>query len=134
MPSNPVYYDVLTLLAAGGFGTIGAQLFGGEWGSPNAQILVLDGPGFPSAQPGVYEQPGVQILVRGEKGGRDIDVYREAKRVHDYLLTQPDSANVNGVCYKGFEANSNIAALGKDDNERFIYSANFYTWRNGAEG
>jgi hypothetical protein len=134
MPSNPVYYDVLTLLASGGFGTLGSQLFGGEWGAPDEQILVLEGPGYPSDQPGIYEQPGVQVLVRGVKGGRDVDVYRKAKQVHDFLLTQPDDAQINGVCYKGFEANSNIAALGKDQNERFIYSANFYTWRNGARG
>lgn len=138
MPSNPTYFDVLSLLAAGGFGTLGAQLFGAEWGNSDSQVLVLEGVGFPSAQPDIYEQPGVQILVRGTKPGktghRDIDVYVRAKAISDYLLTRPENTEVNGVCYKSFEANSNIVPLGKDENERYMYSMNFYTWRNGAAG
>lgn len=143
MPVNPTYVDVMALLVTGGLGTIGVDLFGGEWGHTGTQdvdeqVLVLEGVGFPSPQPDVFEQPGVQILVRGPRSnqpdGRDIDVYVRAKAISDYLLTLPDTTEVNSVCYKGFEEGSNIAPLGKDENKRFIYSLNFFTWRNGAAG
>lgn len=130
MSSNPVYYDVISLLTAGGFGALGSDIFGGEWGEPDVQVLVLGGDGFPSAQPDIYEQPGVQIIVRGARKGRDFDVYTPAKAISDYLLTLSDNTTANGVCYKGFEEASNIAPMGKDANERFMYSMNFYTWRN----
>lgn len=134
MPGNPVYYDVAAILAGAGFGTLGADLFGAEWGPPDSQTLVLDGPGFTSDLPTLYEQPGVQILVRGAKREPDLIVYQRAKAIHDYLVSLPETVEVNGVCYKGFEPNSNIVALGKDENERHRRSMNFYTYRNGAEG
>lgn len=127
---NPTYFDVLSLLAANGFGVLGTELFGGEWGTTDKQILVLEGVGTPSPLKLSYEQPGVQILVRGAKGDRDIDVYIRAKEVSDFLLSQGEDVEINGVCYKGFEEGSNIAPLGKDDEERFNYSMNFITWRN----
>lgn len=134
MPANPAYFDVATLLSNNGFGALGSGVFGGEWGDPDAQILVVEAPGVPAAQPDIYEQPAVQILVRGEKRGRDVDVYRVAKSVYDFIVTRPESTEILGTCYKGFEPGSNLAPLGKDSNERFVYSMNFYTWRNGAEG
>ncbi|MCK4621338.1 MAG: hypothetical protein KAT62_03885 [Desulfuromonadales bacterium] len=127
---NPTYFDVLSLLAANGFGSLGVEIFGGEWGAPDKQVLVLEGVGTPSPLKDLYEQPGVQIIVRGDKGDRDIDVYVRAKAVSDFMLSQSDSIEINGVCYKGFEEGSNIAPLGKDDEERFNYSMNFITWRN----
>lgn len=127
---NPTYFDVMTLLEANSFGVDGVSLFGGEWGSPSQQILVMEGVGFPSPLTGLYEQPGVQILVRGEKGEADIDVYLRAKPISDFMLAQPEDLDINGTCYKGFEEGSNLAPLGKDSNERFTYSQNFYTWRN----
>ena len=127
---NPTYYDVATLLENNGLGTLGADLFGGEWGEPDAQILCLEGVGTPSDITGLYEQPGVQVLVRGEKGQRDRDVYARAKAVSDFLLSQPQCVTTGGTDYKGFEEGSNIAPLGKDSNERLIYSMNLYTYRN----
>jgi len=131
MINRPTYYDVMWLLEDGGIGTIGTDLFGGEWGRwTDEQILCLEGVGTPADPKELYEMPGVQILVRGEKRGRDIDVYEKAKEVSDYLLGLPDTTDANDVCYKGFEESSNIAPLGKDFNQRFIYSMNFYTYRN----
>lgn len=130
MPENPAYYDVLSLLVNGGFGTLGSELFGGEWGDPDSQILVKEGVGFPVDQAEIYQQPGVQVLVRGDVLEADLDVYRRAKQVSDYLLTLSDATEINGVCYRGFEEGSTIGPLGKDENERFIYSMNFYTYRN----
>jgi len=130
---NPTYFDVMTLLGDNGFGDIGTDLFGGEWGAPDSQVLVLEGPGSPSDHKDIYEQPSVQILVRGPKTGtdrRDIDVYARAKAISDFMLSQLECTEINGVKYLGFEEGSNIAPLGKDINERFVYSMNFFTWRN----
>lgn len=128
---NPIYYDVAFHLQSNGFGTLGSDLFGGEWGvGVNKQVLVIDGVATTSELKDLYEQPSVQILVRGDKMERDVDVYRRAYDIRKFLLSQPESFTMNGTCYKGLEEGSNIAPLGKDDNERFIYSMNLYTWRN----
>jgi len=132
---NPAYFDVMTLLKDNKLGVIDNDLFGGEWGEGcDEQALCLEGVGVPSDLKQTYENPGVQILVRGEKagqeGGRDIDVYARAKAIYDLLVTQEDSIIINDVCYTGFEPTTNLAALGKDENERFIYSMNFTTYRN----
>lgn len=130
---NPTYADTATLLSLNGFGAMGTDIFGGEWGSPDKQILCLEGVGVPSDLKDIYEQPSVQILVRGTKSGtgsRDIDVYTAAKAISDFLLQQLEHVEISGTCYLGFEQGSNIAPLGKDENERFVYSLNFMTYRN----
>lgn len=130
MTMNPVYIDVSTQLQAGLIGNIGTDIFGGEWGDTDQQILVIDAPGFSSELKDLYEHPGVQILVRGAKRQADNEVYAVAKEISDYLLSLPDCIDINGTAYTGFEPSSNIAALGKDKNERFVYSMNFLTYRN----
>ena len=127
---TPIYADIMYLLAGAGFGSIGTDIYGGEWGEPDGQILCLEGVGVPSDLPELYEQPAVQILVRGSKRETDLDVYTRAKAVSSFLLSQSDCTLANGHSYKGFEEGSNLAPLGKDSNERFIYTANYYSWRN----
>jgi hypothetical protein len=127
---NATYYDVAQLLEDNGFGLLGADIFGGEWGEPDKQILCLEGVGTPSDIKALYEQTSVQILVRGEKRARDHDTYTVARAVSLFLLGLSECVAVNGTDYKGFEEGSNIAPLGQDTNERFMYSMNFYTYRN----
>lgn len=128
---NATYFDVAALLdLEGSFGASGVDLFSGEWGSPGKQVLVMEGIGTPSTLPNSYEQAGVQILVRGGKRESDHSVYLRAKAISDYLLSLSDCVTINATVYKGFEESSNIAMLGKDENERFVYSMNFVTWRN----
>jgi hypothetical protein len=136
MTETPTYADVMTLLSDNSLGVIGEDLFGGEWGTKtlntdiDEQVLVIEGVGTPSELKDLYEQPSVQILVRGPKAGADIDVYQRAKRISNFLLSQSECTEINGKIYKGFEEGSNLAALGKDENQRFIYSMNFFTFRN----
>lgn len=140
MTDNPVYADVMVLLSDNGFGVVGDVIFGGEWGTTTGnidideQILVLDGVGVPSDLKDLFEQPSVQILVRGATRGMpdsaEIEVYSRAKQISNFLLSQPETIDINGNCYTGFEEGSNIAPLGKDENERFTYSMNFTTYRN----
>jgi hypothetical protein len=128
---NPVYIDVATELQAAGLGNLGSDLFGGEWGLADKQILVLSGGSPPSDLKEVYESVEIQILVRGDKRDSDSVVYNRAYEVSRYLLRLSDQAVLNGCIYKGFEAVTNIAPLGKDDNQRFIYSMNFNSFRSG---
>lgn len=131
---NATYFDVATLISdEGSFGSLGVDIFGGEWGDADRQILVLDGEGIPSDLPQTYEQPTVQVLVRGNKNESDHEVYLTAKLVSDFLLFQSDNVVVNDETYKGFQESSNIAPMGKDSKQRFAYSMNFFTWRNRIE-
>lgn len=127
---NPIYYDIALFLQANGFGTLGTDLFGGEWGDVDAQTLVLEGVATPTDLKDVYENPSVQILVRGNVNEQDYLVYRKAYALHKFMLSLPENVDANGTCYKGFEEGSNLAPLGKDENQRFTYSMNYYTWRN----
>ena len=129
---NASYYDVATLLGSGIASlTLGTNLFGGEWSAGvDKQVLCIEGVGVPSEQKELYEQPSVQILVRGDKNQPDYRVYNMAKEISDFLLQQPECVKINDTDYKGFEVGSSIAPLGKDENERFVYSMNFFSWRN----
>jgi len=127
--TNAIHFDVAALLNDNALGTLGTDLFGGEWGDTDAQTLVLDGVGTPSNIKELYEQPSVQILVRGAKLQAAHLVYATAKAISDFLLSQSECVTINTTVYKGFEQGSNISALGKDKNERHIYSMNFFTYR-----
>lgn len=127
---QPVYADVAQFLVDGGFGALGDSIFAGEWGEPDAQILTIEGVGTPSDIVDLYEQPVVKILVRGSKEERDVDVYQIAKPISNYLLLRRAKFEINGTGYLSFEEASNLAPLGKDKEERFTYTMNFFTWRN----
>lgn len=132
---NPTYYDTATLLNDGLASlTLGSNLFGGEWSAGiDKQALCLEGVGTPSPLAESYEQSSVQILVRGGAREADYITYRQAKEISEFLLSQTSCVTINGTVYKGFEQGSNIAALGKDQNERFLYSMNFFTYRNATD-
>lgn len=131
MTMNAVHFDVAKLLDLNGVATLGTDLFGGEWSiGVDRQILVLDGVGVPSELKELFEQPGVQIIVRGDKNEASHEVYKRTKQVSDFLIQLPENTAINGTCYKAFEPNSSISPLGKDENERHVYSMNFLTYRN----
>lgn len=128
---NPIYVDAVLFLQSNGFGSLGSDLFGGEWGETvDKQILCLNGISTPADLKDLYEPQSLQILVRGDKLERDLDVYSRAYDIRKFLLSRPENINMNGTCYKGLEEGSNLAPLGKDENQRFIYSMNFTTFRN----
>lgn len=129
---NASWYDLAIWLNANSTLTLGTNLFGGEWGKPDSQVLVLEGIGTPSDLKDVYEQIGVQVMVRGERGVTSNESYKLIKEVSDLMLTSGESIIMNGCEYKGFEQESNIASLGMDENQRHIWTANFYSYRKGA--
>lgn len=128
---NSQAFDVSDKINADNIADLGTDLFSGEWGEPDKQALVLDGIAPPSDLVFTYEEVGIQILVRGDKNESANEVYLVAKTISDYLLNLPDGWDINGCGYKSFEPTSNIAALGKDANERHTYSMNFTTFRAG---
>lgn len=132
---NPVYVDAAMTLQSdftfkdGSNLALGENLAGGEWCDGDEQVLLLDGVGTPSDLKDVYEQVNLQILVRGNPREPDEKVYNRAYQVMRFFLNLPESVDLNGCAYKGFEQESGLLPLGKDDNERFIYSFNLSTYR-----
>ena len=111
--------------------TLGTNLFVFEWGEDiDEQILINDAGGLPSDLKDQYENPIFQILSRGPKAEGGIIPYNNLKIVRDFLLTQPELVTINTTDYLGFEEQSNMAPLGNDENDRFIYVMNFFTFRN----
>jgi len=121
--------DVATLLQTNGFGTLGVDLFGGEWGNPDAQILVVDAGMKGAVLPGCYEEPLIQVLYRGLKNQGAVPVYGVLREVHEFLLTRTD-LTVSGTLYSQFVPESGIIPVMRDDNNRFVYSSNFSCIRN----
>lgn len=117
-------------MATDAVGTPGTDLFHGEWGRPDKQILVIEGSGIASEIKHIYEQPGIQILVRGRKKQASRLVYNDAKVVFDYVVCLQDTGEINGTAYTGFEVFTPLTQLGKDENERFVYTMNFLTYRD----
>jgi len=124
--------DILTILEANGFGVIGTDLFGEKWGpdSVNIQTLVKDSASAESVDKLQYENVAFQILHRGGIN-ESIDVlYDRARLIHVFLVTQPELVTINSTDYLGFEPQSNLAGLGLDKNERYIFSSNYVSFRN----
>jgi len=129
--SNAPSFDIMTLLGANGFGTIGTDLFCLMWNpGTDKQTLVMDSEGFDTEQKDQYEQPGFQILVRGDKRESPKIVHDRARLIWLFIKDSSDSVTINSVEYLGFELSGNMVTLGKDENERFTYSMNFFTYRN----
>ena len=129
--TTPTYFDLAFHMDQEGIAVLGTDLFAGEFGvDVDAQTMVLEGVATPAELKELYESTAVQILVRGAKHKADYLAYAVAKTVSDFVLTLSSCVEMNSVLYKGFEASSNIAQLGKDSNERFVYSMNFTTFRN----
>ncbi len=127
---NAVSFDIATLLNANALGVFGTDLFAMAWDEEvDAQTLVMDQMGNSSALKEVYENPNFQILVRGEKGA-DINIsYGIIRATHEFLIEQP-STIINGEDYLEFEPLGTIGPLGRDENDRPVWSMNYYTFRN----
>lgn len=128
---NAPHFDIASKIGAGTSLTLGTDLFCGEWGRADYQVLVMDGVAPPSDLPFSYEQIGIQILVRGAKSQAARSVYETGKMVYDFIISLPDNFDANGCQYSSFEPSSNLAHIGKDENERHIYTMNFTAYRSG---
>lgn len=136
MPKNAVCIDVMNLLSANGFGTIGTNLFAMAWGDDvDSQVMVMDSEGFETTlktdldDMGLpiagYEQPTFRVLVRGNKGEDMNTAYTAIRNIHEFLIVQTTTTD-----YLQYEPISTILTLGRDDNDRAVFSSRYYTFRN----
>lgn len=110
---------------------LGTNLFIFEWGTGiDEQILILDSGGFPLDQKDQSEQPTFQILSRSKKSKGADGAFNNLKIIRDFLLTMPSNITINTTEYLSFEELSNLSPVGNDENDRFVYTSNFFTYRN----
>jgi len=127
---NSVSEDIATLLAANALGTIGTDLFFLAWGDGvDSQILILDVGGFSTEDKENSEQPIFQVLSRGKPGEDMKTAYATIRAVHEFLIAEPTQDIGVGNEYQQFTPISTIMGLGRDDNNRAVYSMNYYTFR-----
>lgn len=134
MALNAVSEDVRTLLDANAKGVQGMDLFSFQWGSAangkeiNKQILVTDAPpiDFPIKDEG--EQPVINIMVRGETKESVLSVYDRARDIYEFMIQRP-TETINGLEYRQFAPIGGLINIGKDGNNRFVFSMNFFTYR-----
>jgi len=135
MTQAAVTEDIRFLLDANALGVSGTDLFSYEWGSSidgkeiDKQVLVVDSDSITSDLKETYEQPTFIIYTRGNPGESAKVVHDKARPIFDFLRAQPTQA-INGVDYLEFEPIGGLLPLGRDDNKRFVYSMNFYTFRD----
>ena len=110
--------------------TKGVNLFCYEWDDKtDVQILVLDSSGVDSDQPLVFEQPMFQILSRGAKDAIAGDAWDLIEVAHQGLLNAGDVI-INSTGYLSFEPQGGVGNLGRDNKSRYVYSRNYFTYRN----
>ena len=127
---NAPSFDIMTLLAANAFGTIGSDLFAMAWGDGiNTQILVMDTGSVERSLANVVEQPLFQILARGEPNGDLTTTYDALRAIHEFLLPL-STTTINGDEYLSFFPVSAPTGIGRDKNDRAVYTANYSTFRN----
>ncbi len=130
--AGAVSKDIATLLAGNGFGTLGTDIFFGEWGidSTDEQTLIVDTAGQDTVDKAQYENPAFQVLRRGGRQKSVSVVHDAARAIHVFLIEQPSLVTINSTDYLGFDPVSNPAGIGRDDNDRYVYSMNYVTFRN----
>lgn len=126
---NAVSVDVMALLAANALGVISTDLFAMEWGEGvDEQTLILDTGGVASPLKEAYEQPTFQVLTRGKRKEDANTSYQTSRAIYEFLIAQPTATGL-----MEFEPTGGPPELlGRDENDRMIYSCNYYTFRNPA--
>ena len=124
-----VSVDMISLLQTNTFGSIGTDLFAMAWGDDvDAQILIMDTSGIASMLKVEYENPTFQILVRGARNADLNTAYQLARSIFEFLIVQVRQV-IDTTEYLEYEPTSSIISLGRDENDRAVFSMNFYTFR-----
>lgn len=138
MALNSVSQDIRQLLNDNSKGTQGTDLFSFQWGSgfegaeTQKQILVLDGQNINVELKDEYENPVFIIYVRGATNESQKSVYDRARDIYEFMIQEP-TQTINTVEYLQFKDIGGMVALSKDENNRFTYVMNFFTWRCSVE-
>lgn len=127
---NAVSFDIMTLLAGNGHGTIGTDLGAMAWlEGKEKQVIVLDTGGIDRDSALQSEQPTFQILSRGKKN-EDMQIAHDTLRaIHEFLLPL-GTTTINGEDYLSFFPISAPTGIGRDKNDRAVFTANYSTFRN----
>lgn len=102
---------------------------GQEPASPPEAVTVYDTGGGAPIPDIELREPTIQVRVRGPN-------YLAAQAKAEAIfaqLTQPTTREIEGSRYIGIWATSDILALGRDDNDRYLFTANFRCERQPAE-
>lgn len=86
-------------------------------------ITIVDTGGLPSNPKWLLDFPTVQVLVRGGANNY-LNTWRVAKAVKDLCLGLT-STDINGDRYVSITQLSDLAFIGRDDNNRPTFSMNF---------
>lgn len=119
-------YDVATLLASQGLGVFAAEQgwsinVGSEPDRPDTCLTIYDTGGLGPDTDELDRRPSFQIRARGK------DYRTTWAKLHTARLYLQDAGPVviNATRYASFEASSDIIGLGKDDNDRHLFTLNF---------
>ncbi len=119
---------IATLLEASSVGlglALGTDLFiAEELDSPDSIVTVYNTGGFAPQSNYEYLKPTVQVRVRGAKNTSSETSYTTAENIIDALHGVYEQT-VSGTRYVQILALGDIFSLGKDENNRFIYTVNF---------
>lgn len=130
MPRSPAH-DVAVWLEDNIFGAFGADSgwcisVGTEPASPDQCITTYDtGGGMSSASQQLYD-PTIQIRVRDYSYTSG---YTKASDIRDALAVQNNDVVIGDWHYTGFFVFTDVAMIGKDDNDRCIFTFNLRLMR-----
>lgn len=135
MALNNVAEDIRTILNDAAKGASGTDLFSFQWGfgasgdEIDKQILVTHTDDTIAMIKDEYENPNFNIMVRGETQEGAKSVHDRARDIYEFLI-QEKRQIINGTEYIEFAPIAGLQPLGKDANNRFVFSMNFFTFRN----
>lgn len=123
--------DMADYLVAQGFGTFGGNIFVSEEPTePNESITVYDTGGSEPVNVDIdmYE-PTIQVRVRSISYAAGFALQQEIREE----LVKPLFLVVNSYHYVGIWLQSDIISLGRDQNNRYILTANYRMMRQPNE-
>ena len=94
----------------------------------DSQICILDVEDIASFKENP-DQSVFKVIVRGGKGEDMNTAFTRCRNIYDFL--EPRAREIiNGTEYLEYEPMSGVITHGRDPNDRAVFSANFYTFRN----
>lgn len=131
--NNLVSEDVGIFLQQNGKISLGVDTFINEFNMKvDAQLVISDTGAFDSDLYQSYEKPTFQLLYRGKKKEGSKIAYTKIRTIYDFLVSKID-VPIGNQLYDVFVPMGGIVPLGRDEEDRFLYSANFYTMRDTTE-
>lgn len=125
--------EIGSLLATAGVATTGASSTGwtlkyrGLTPEPARQVVVIATGGLPQEGIAPIDRPTVQVLVRGSSMDGSV---LEAKVGAVVTAVNRRDGVVNGWPYVDIQKEGDVLYLGLTDNQRPLYSVNFWTVRS----